>query len=134
MEKRGLPRLAIDDATVRFKNLAASMFWSRLSPHSQLHNLSKSGLSFSTKFPVKLGNKLLLKLCFANGDCCSLKGIVKWVNEYPDIEVYRVGVQFLPFGQHKEYNDPQSLEFLRKLLPNAPRFFNENKEDSLELS
>jgi len=114
--------MAIEDATVRFRHLAASMFWSRMSPHFQLHNLSKSGLAFSTKFPVKLGDKLLLKICFANGECVPLKGIVKWIKEHPDLKVFNVGVQFLPFGSHKEYNDLASLDFLRKLLPNGSRF------------
>ncbi len=129
MERRGLPRLAIKDATVRFKHLANNMFWAKLSPHFQLHNLSKSGLSFTTKFPVKRGDKLLLKVCFANGDCVPLKGIVKWVMEASSSNHYHVGVQFLPFGSHKEYNDIESLEFLRKLLPNTNRFLDETSVD-----
>ena len=134
MERRGLPRLPIDDATVRFKHLAAKLFWSKMSPHFKLHNLSKSGLSFSTKFPVKSGDKLLLKICFANGDCVQLKSIVKWIKEHPNLETFHVGVQFLPFGSHKEYNDLNALEYLRKLLPNNSRFMSDETGDSLELS
>ena len=134
MERRELPRLAIEDATVRYKRLCTNTFWTRLSPHFQLHNLSKSGLSFSTNFSVKPGDKLLLNVCFPNGDCVPLKGIVKWIKEHSRLKTTHVGVQFLPFGSHKEYNDIESLEYLRKLLPNNSRFLGGNPEDSVELS
>ena len=135
MERRGLPRLSIKDTTVRIKHLATNLFWSRTSPHFKLHNLSKSGLSFSTKkLPIKSGDKLLIKIYFANGDCIPIKGIVKWIKEHPHLQAFHVGVQFLPFGSHKDYNDLKSLEFLRELLPNNSRFFDDEANDSLEVS
>ncbi len=117
MERRELPRIAINNVTVRFKKLSPATFWSRLSPPSNLKDLSKSGLSFTTDFPVKKGEKIYLKLLFTDGQTLPLKGIVKWLKEIQDEGKTLVGVQFLPFGQSSDYNELNSLDYLRKLLP-----------------
>ncbi len=111
--------MALDNTTVRLKKLGSGMFWARLSPHYQLLNLSKSGLSFVTDFPVKPGEKLYLKIYFPDGTCLPLKSLVKWKEVNPGSSKYIVGVQFLPFGNYHDYNDLNSLEYLRKLLPST---------------
>ncbi len=134
MERRGLSRLTINDTTLRFKKLSNSMFWARLSPHFQVLNLSKSGLSFETTFPLKIGDKLYIKAYFPDGMCIPLKGVVKWKKTNSNVEHHFVGVQFLPFGDHHEYNDLNSLRYLRKLLPSSQKFSDENEGDFANLS
>lgn len=134
MERRELPRMAIKDATVRFKRLGRSMFWVKLSPHCKLRNLSKSGLAFSTNFPIKLGEKLFLKVFVPEGDCIPLKGVVRWKRKNSNANDIDVGIHFLPFGTHKEYNELESLEYLRKLLPNNNRFSSKNSEIDADLN
>ncbi len=118
MERRELPRLVLNNATVRFKKLGAASFWTRLSPHCAINDLSKSGLSFTTSFPIKKGDKIFLKVFFADGNTINLKGIVRWEKETNNgTTQHLVGVQFLPFGENSDYNDLSSLDYLRKLLP-----------------
>ena len=119
-ERRELPRLALNNVTVRFKKLSPATFWARLSPPYSIRDLSKSGLSFSTDFPVKKGEKIYLKVTFADGKVIPLKGTVRWLKKIKaDEEMNLVGVQFLPFGNHSDYNDLSSLDYLRKLLPST---------------
>ncbi len=129
MERRGLPRLAIKNATVRFKRSKLNTFFGKFSPRCPLQNLSKSGLSFSTHQSIDPGEKIFLKVFFPDGFCIPLKGIVKWRQELPEDNAVAVGVLFLPFGTHKEYNDLKSLEYLRKLLPNDSPFHKDNLEN-----
>ncbi len=120
MERRELPRLALNNVSVRFKKLSAATFWARLSPPFSIKDLSKSGLSFFSDFPVKKGEKIYLKLTFSDGSVISLKGFVRWFKKTDQSESrHLIGVQFLPFGKHSDYNDLSSLEYLRKLLPSA---------------
>lgn len=120
MERRELPRLALNNVTVRFKKLGPTSFWARLSPPFSIKDLSKSGLSFTTDFPVKKGEKIFLKLAFADGSLIPLKGTVRWLKKIEEQQdQLLVGVQFLPFGNHSDYNDLSSLDYLRKLLPST---------------
>ncbi len=128
MERRGLPRLAIKNATVRFKRSGFSTFLGKFSPQCPLQNLSKSGLSFYTRQSIDPGERIFLKVFFPDGFCIPLKGIVKWRQENPNDNGISVGVHFLPFGTHKEYNDLKSLEYLRKLLPNDSPFHQDHLE------
>ncbi len=129
MERRGLPRLAIKNATVRFKRGGLSTFLGKFSPQCPLQNLSKSGLAFSTRQSIDPGERIFLKVFLPDGFCISLKGIVKWRQELATENAVSVGVHFLPFGTHKEYNDLKSLEHLRRLLPNDSPFQKKNFED-----
>ncbi|APF20904.1 type IV pilus assembly PilZ [Caldithrix abyssi DSM 13497] len=120
MERRELPRLVLNNTSVRFKKLNPAAFWTRLSPHFSIHDLSKSGLSFKTDFPVSKGEKVYLKVFFSDGNAITLKGIVKWRKELSNgSNMSLVGVQFLPFGKNSDYNDLSSLNYLRKLLPST---------------
>ncbi len=134
MERRGLPRLAIKNATVRFKRGGLSTFLGKFSPRCPLQNLSKSGLAFSTRQPIDPGERIFLKVFLPDGFCISLKGIVKWRQELPNGDAVSVGVLFSPFGTHKEYNDLKSLEYLRKLLPNDSPFQEDTLENPSELN
>jgi c-di-GMP-binding flagellar brake protein YcgR len=81
----------------------------------RLIDLSKSGAGFETAKQVEKDELLRLKIDIPGEDTLVLKGQVRWTASVEWNSKMRVGVQFAPFGERREYNSTFALMTLQVL-------------------
>jgi hypothetical protein len=80
-----------------------------------LVNVSKGGLAFESRWPVSRGATLRVQL-WLPGEATPLEllGQTRWCTRLP-YGLFRVGVQFAPYGNGSGMNAPAALKALREL-------------------
>ena len=82
----------------------------------ELLNISKGGLSFESNDVFKRGQRVWVELHMPGLDGpLELRGVVRWRRGVMGSEVFKVGVQFSPFGERRGLNTMAALEKLRDL-------------------
>ena len=115
MDRRLFTRIEIPGTTIKYKRIGSKMFFSNLSKPSDMHNLSKSGLAFDVDQALGYGEKIHVKVRFPDGKNLNLKGQIRWNNPINGGGVYKVGIQFFPFGKSRNYNSLNTLDYLRSI-------------------
>ncbi len=127
-DRRVLQRIEIPGAQIRCRKPSVlSIIPSHTTP-APLINLSKSGLSFTSEHEFSSGSSIKMNLTFPDGFRLELVGQIRWKKEMSG-EGFQFGVQFRPFGHHKQYNSVRALEFLRNLRDQSQEIFLSNPED-----
>jgi hypothetical protein len=74
-------------------------------------DMSRGGVRFLTNLHLKFKKKVLLEILFREGDTpLLLKGRVRWISfNVGRSYKFQVGVEFDPYGQKKDQNDPSNL-------------------------
>ncbi len=126
MDKRVLTRAVIPGARVRYKKIGTKGFFNLFSRPLDIHNLSKSGLSFQLDKKLPTGALVYMKLFFPDGHHLHLRGQVRWHRRIETAQDFSVGVQFFPFGTRGEYNPPKALDYLRAIDGQAMTHLKEN--------
>jgi len=111
-DKRTQPR-------IKFSNTPVSLYTSKIfrniffgNKKSELVDLSKSGAGIISSKPLKKGETIKIKVKLPGENNLDLKGTIRWVNPLNSNKLFRIGMQFNPFGNEKNYN---SLEYLERL-------------------
>ena len=114
MTNRYATRIEIPGATICYSNISKKLFLSKtFSDKSELINISKSGASFFVNESLDFGEKLTMKFFFPDGNMFRLAGHVRWVKDTGQSINYNIGVLFSPFGNGKEYNPPNALQYFK---------------------
>ncbi|HMI90799.1 MAG TPA: PilZ domain-containing protein [Polyangiales bacterium] len=80
-----------------------------------LVNVSKGGLAFESRWPVSRGATLRVQLWLPGEPApLELVGETRWCTRLP-YGLFRVGVQFSPYGNGPGMNAPSALNALREL-------------------
>ena len=114
---RARQRITIPKATVRYR---MSGFWQRktgLSGHCPLVDLSQDGLAFLSDHAGKRDKRLVLVLNLPEEEgALQLRARVVYSVATGIIGYrYRIGVQFLPFGERRGCNSVQALDVIARL-------------------
>ena len=111
-DKRTQPR-------IKFSNTPVSLYTSKIfsnifsgNEKSELVDLSKSGAGIISSKPLKKGETIKIKVKLPEEKNLDLKGTIRWVNPLNSNKLFRIGMQFNPFGNKRNYN---SLEYLERL-------------------
>jgi hypothetical protein len=95
--------------------MGSKKFFAGMSKPSDMQNLSKSGLAFEIDQALGFGEKIHMKLQFPDGSSLELKGQIRWNVSMNGGNVYKVGIQFFPFGTSRNYNPLKALDYLRSI-------------------
>jgi len=113
-ERRACKRFVVPGSTVDYRKtgLLASKTFSGPWP---VADISRGGVRFLCQDLLGAGVHLLIKILVPDSEESLLvRGSVKWVSTNPEKSYrYEVGIQFDPYGEKKDGNDP---EMLRKIV------------------
>lgn len=115
VDRRTQVRFKIPESEIYYKLNGSFSFINRYVGPTNLIDISKSGAGFFGMPPINKNDvvRILIKLPEFEG--LKLKGIVRWASEDGESGGLRIGVQFSPFGNSREYNSVKMLETLGKL-------------------
>ncbi|MBN2245913.1 MAG: PilZ domain-containing protein [Candidatus Aminicenantes bacterium] len=79
--------------------------------------MSRGGIRFQDRNPLKIDKKVFLKLYLPNlDDPLTLRGKVVWTSSSEDDDYkYQNGIQFFPFGPEQGFNQPEALDKIIKM-------------------
>ncbi len=114
-DKRTQIRLRIPAGLVKYKNDSGFTFFNQYIGPGALLDISKSGAGFTISYPVKLEDKIKVKIRIPGQKNLILRGQVRWIQADQTSGLHKVGVQFAPYGSRREYNTPKNLSRLGNL-------------------
>ncbi|MBD3224654.1 MAG: hypothetical protein GF313_07985 [Caldithrix sp.] len=115
MEKRALHRIAMDGLVVHYKKSSNKFLFRPYKKEAVLKDISKSGLGMVTHEQLQKGDLLQMRIEFIETKPLTVKGRIRWSQPSENNGHYRVGIQFLPFGEYSQYNSLTALQQLREL-------------------
>ncbi len=95
-----------------------------------VEDISRGGIRFLCRRLFSAFKKKISMQIYIPGEksYLNLTGRVKWKSLNPSENYqYKIGVQFIPFGEKKEYNNPDTLKRINELLQ---KFFSQHKLNS----
>ena len=111
-EVRTCRRFEIQGATVTYKQKKGYFQKEKIiEEHCPLLDISRGGIKIVGDIRLKIGSKTKFEIFFPDDKSpVFLKGIVMWSTINPGKSYkYQTGIQFVPFGQKRGYNNPRSL-------------------------
>jgi len=114
-DKRTQPRKFFSNTPVSIKRSTTFSFIITNYENNELVDLSKSGAGIITSRPLKKGETIKIKVKLPGEKKLDLKGIIRWINPLNGSKSFRIGMQFNPFGDKRNYNSLKNLERLNTL-------------------
>lgn len=115
VEKRKCRRFEIPGGKAKLKKNGLLTVFRRFSKEYSVFNMSKGGLAFICAEKFRPGDKLMVQLSAPNEAPLTLRSRVLANGQPEDSAFELVGVEFMPFGNRKDWNCMESLDVLRKL-------------------
>jgi len=113
LEKRTCLRFRIPGATIGYKKdkPLTKKGENYIEEFCPVLDISRGGIRFLTQEILKYESKVSLKISIpGETSSMTLKGIVRWYSPNPGKSYkYQIGVQFLPYGEKKDQNNPAGL-------------------------
>jgi predicted Fe-Mo cluster-binding NifX family protein len=108
-------RLKIPGAQVLYKEKTPVKFFKKFSGPVNLKDISWGGTSFEVRQCLKPGTPMDLKIIIPGTEKLMIKGRIAWKNYDPYNNRSFAGIQFLPFGEEKNYNSLQCYKRLDQI-------------------
>lgn len=115
VEKRMCRRFVIPGAEARYKKTSLFIFPKGFSESYPVLDVSKGGLAFVGEEKFRRGKKLIVQLLVPTETSLALHATVRWQGRWAGSELRVTGVEFMPFGNRKGWNSPETLDILRRL-------------------
>jgi hypothetical protein len=112
-ERRHLERFEVPGAQILFKPGKKFRLFERFTGPLPLKDITKNGARIIIDQPLERGTLINIEIRIPGQGKIKVKGHVVW-NSYPN-DPLQAGVQFLPYGEGKQYNSfsiRQQLEHL----------------------
>ncbi len=114
-DKRTQIRLRIQDGRLKYKHDLGFTMFSQYKESGDLLDISKSGAGFLITKPLNLQDLIKVKILIPGEQSLVLRGQVRWIGAEKVSGKQRVGMQFAPYGNRRDYNSPNKLARLSRL-------------------
>jgi len=114
-DKRTQIRFRIPKGRLKYKHDIGFTAFSQYEETGDLLDISKSGAGFLSTKPLYLQDLIKIKILIPGEQNLVLRGQVKWVVANKVSGRQRVGMQFAPYGNRRDYNAPNKLARLSHL-------------------
>jgi hypothetical protein len=131
-EKRRCTRFELPGAVLSFREyrrlLGKKVFDQICCP---ILDISRGGVRFLTNLHLKFKKKVLMEILCSEEDApLELKGRVRWISfNVGRSYKFQVGVEFYPYGQKKDQNDPR---YLAKIISLEEKTLSESEAEKEE--
>lgn len=112
-ERRHLERFEVLGAQILFKPGKGFSLFERFSGPLPLKDITKNGACIMIDQPLERGTLITIEIRIPGRGKIKVKGHVVW-NSYPN-DPLQAGIQFLPYGEGKQYNSFTSRQQLEQL-------------------
>ena len=112
-ERRHLERFEIPGAQIMFKPGKGFRLFERFTGPLPLKDITKNGACIIIDQPLDKGTLVNIEIRIPGQRKIKIKGHVVW-NSYPH-DPLQAGIQFLPYGEGKQYNSFYSRQQLEQL-------------------
>ncbi|HJX35024.1 MAG TPA: hypothetical protein VJ373_07605 [Desulfatiglandales bacterium] len=115
IEKRRYRRFEIPAGSVRYKRIIAPILVQHFSKPRPVLNAGIGGLAFLSDEEFHQGERLVIQLAAPNENPLYLHSNLKWQDPIALSSDIIAGLEFMEFGDNKDFNLPETLGVLRRL-------------------
>ena len=115
VEKRRYRRFEIPGGSVRYKRIITSILVQHFSRPRPILNAGIGGLAFLSDEEFHQGERIVIQVTAPNEDPLYLHSNLKWQGSISLSSEIIAGLEFIEFGDHEDFNPPETLGVLRRL-------------------